>query len=198
MADFQKFLNRAETKATLKKNISEINRLYAEAKREGHENLSLFANFREMFAQVAGSDAKRGIIKLGKASTSAEKAEDLLALSERFLQSKWATSEGREEIFSQSFKTSRQRYNVNKKTWLRSLDILQNDVFSELIELTSMPSDAVFELVKEEQIFNNARRRKGLSNVSLEKAILSVYDKLPNYSKDRPTISDIIEELKKT
>ena len=198
MADFQKFLNRAETKATLKKNISEINRLYAEAKREGHENLSLFANFREMFAQVAGSDAKRGIIKLGKASTSAKKAEDLLALSERFLQSKWATPKGREEIFTQSFKTSRQRYNVNKKTWLRSLDILQNDVFSELIELTSMPSDVVFELVKEEQILDNARRRKGLSNVSLEKAIMSVYDKLPTYSKDRPTISDIVEELKKT
>lgn len=198
MADFQKFLNRAETKATLKKNISEINQLYEEAKREGHENLSLFVNFKEMFSQVAGSEAKRGIIKLGKASASAKKAEDLLALSERFLQSKWATSKGREEIFSQSFKTSRQRYHVNKNTWLRSVDILQNDVFSELIELTSMPSDVVFELVKEEQRLNNARRRKGRSNVSLESAILKVYDKLPTYSKDRPTISDIIEELKKT
>lgn len=156
---------------TLKRKLREVRRRQREARREGYENLSAFRIFDVQQKQI--TKGKSGT--LGKVRGKKQE-EQLERLVDRFLQSDWTTSKGREKIWKKAERTLRNKEGLSKREFTSYIDALENDIVKQVIESHALTSDQIIAYEKEVTYHNKrVRQEGGAQYVNLSNVIEDAY-----------------------
>ena len=153
----------------LRANLKTLNLEYVKAKQQGVDALNFYKTAREQIEQISKSTSKRGLGNLGVASRNKKAEQQLLELTDKLLQSNWATEQGRELIYKKSFKTASDRYGLTKTQWLKSIDVFQNESFQKLSELANLDSEQI-----NKALVKSGKKQKGQT---LEEFVEKRYNK---------------------
>lgn len=148
--------------------LSQVEMSFIQAREEGVENLTLYKETFDKLAMINRRDIDYdAVVAKGlKFATygnirSNTKVDATINIAQRFLSSKWASTEGRKKIVEKAVNTGSQRFAVSKDVYqkgvkkiieykqrLNAIDVLENEVAADLAEKWVPPSRLVFEAVE--------------------------------------------------
>lgn len=144
----------------LRANLKELNKQFNIAKSQGYEDIEFFKSGKKNIELLTGK-SKSGKLILGKASGNKAREKDLLDLTDKMLESKWLTEQGREMIWKQSFSTLSERTGITKKQALQFYDVMNTDIFSKLKEKFDLDSKQIVKM----SIKRGARKKDSLADI---------------------------------
>lgn len=177
----EKALATAEHKR-LQANLKELNKQFNIAKQQGYEDLEFFKAGRKNIELLTGK-SKRGNFIQGKTSGNKKREKDLLDLTDKMLESKWLTEQGREQIWKKSSSTLSERTGITQKQALQFYDVMQSDVMEKLRGLFDFDSNQVVKMA----IKRGARKKETLTDLferGFEEMKKDMYEKGKEWNRD--------------
>ena len=137
----------------IKTNMTEINKRYKELReleRQGDAPLDFINTTISNFREATGKTPKTNrVIPLGRLTDyGVRRLKTLIIQQEKFLNSKWSTSEGRSEIFQKQYETFTDTYDVSTENYKKIVKVLGSKAFRGLKDF-NVPSDVIIEYLKE-------------------------------------------------
>lgn len=156
---------------SLKRKLREVRRRQREARAEGHSDLSAFRIFDVQQRQI--TKGKSGTLGKVRGKKQEEQLENLV---DRFLESDWTTSKGREKIWKKAERTLRDKEGLTRREYLKYIDDLENDIVKQVVESHALTSDQIVAYEKEVSYHNKrVRQEGGAQYVNLSNVIEDAY-----------------------
>lgn len=135
----------------IKKMNKEINRRYKTFEASEDEGSDFFTNQKEMFKMLTGTKSEKRIATGNLSRFNLKRLTDIYTTSKNFLNSKWSTTEGREEIYKKRKDTLRQHgYDLTDQQYDTFLSLMSNEKIKAILDAKLLPSDQVLELTMDD------------------------------------------------
>lgn len=185
-------MNRQQMLNEIKHNASVINGRYDDALLNDYMRTDFFTGQVDKFNTIMGTNRKYrpDFSKADKLSDT--QLADLLQQQKLFLNSKWSTKKGREEIEEKQFNTMKKNYpNLTKKGFKLIQQLLSdNGALAELREVKQLSSEQIIDIALRSDFKSNREQ------IAIAINRLSESDSF-NGKKNSQIIDLISEELKK-
>lgn len=140
-----------DTRKILVAKVKEANEILASLREEGYGDLNIVDASLANFQKIVGG--KSNIFKIPSQLSKEKKALAIHSI-DKFLYSKWATKEGREEIYNKrlaTFRLSKKeggRYGLTKKDTLKLFDVFASDVYHKLRQKFDLDSEQIIDIIR--------------------------------------------------
>lgn len=162
-----------ENKKMLSERIKMANEILDEMREDGYGDLSIIQTALKKFENITGTSTDRFTLKRGALSN--EKTIQAIMTLNKFLSSKWTTSQGRQEILEKRINAftmpaeSGGQHNLTKQQTLKLFDVFASKTYHKLKAKYDLDSDQIIDIVRNRGNVSATDLIKAMQNASKSK-----------------------------